>query len=385
MAGVIKQFGASYLSRFGWQTPGSQRRAMAAIELCRTAALGGQVLECGTCGVQNYAYHSCRHRSCPRCMREDSDEWVKARLPELLPVPYFHVVFGVPKRLHGIIRAHKRALYPVLMSAAAKALEQVAANPKYLGGTVGVLATLHTAAHTLFYHPHVHCLMPAGSVDEHGRWHAAKRPNFAPKELLAKAFRARLLEMMVDAAKHLQLSDTKLRLGWKVYVDQPKHGVVKVLEYLARPLYRGPLDNHRIVEINDVTVRFEYPGRDWRKPRSMTLGGHEFLRRFLHHVWPNRLHKVRYFGLWSRKCRPQLEALRQQLLAAGPKPAEAEEGVAACAGAAQQPAPHWLKCPHCSGQRVVLGQFRAGGSPPPLRTPIPTPHIAVPPPTAQPP
>lgn len=385
MAGVIKQFGPSYVARFGRSMPAAHLKAMKAIERCRTPALGGHVVECNSCRVQDYAFHSCRHRSCPRCMEEGGEEWLQARLCELLPVPYFHVVFGLPNKLHGLIRTHKRTLYPVLMSAAARALQDVGANPKYLGGTTGVMATLHTWSRTLIYHPHVHCLVPAGSVDEQGRWHAAPKPNLAPKKVLAKAFRARLYEMLA-ALKGVQLPGSKIRTGWKVHVEQPKHGADTVLKYLARSLYRGPLYDHSILDVTDRDVLFEYPDRDRRRRRAMRLEGHEFVRRFLQHVWPHRIHKVRYFGLWSRKCRPQLQALRQELLAAASVPAAAEVTLAANAAAASPPRlPRWLKCPHCSGQRIVLCHFGPGVSPPPLSVPPPLPSSAAPPPAAQPP
>jgi hypothetical protein len=381
MAGVIKQFGPSYVARFVLSIPASHLKAMRAIERCRTPALGGQVVECSSCRVQDYAYHSCRHRACPRCMSEQAEQWLQARRSELLPVPYFHVVFSLPKKLHHFIRTHRPTLYPLLMSAAAAALQDVAADPKYLGGTIGVMATLHTWSRTLFYHPHVHCLVPAGALDEQGRWQPAKRPHLAPKKVLNNAFRDKLCDM-IAAVKGLQIPTARFRNGWKVFVEQPKHGADTLLRYLARSLYRGPLDDHSILDITDRDVLFEYPDRDRRRRRAMRLDGHEFLRRFLQHVWPNRIHKVRYFGLWSRKCRPLLEALRQDLLAAAPPPppvpAPAEVTVTASATAPHPSLPHWLKCPLCSGQRVVICHFGPG-----VRPPLPS--AASPPPTAPPP
>ena len=369
MAVVIKQFGASYRARFAM--PASHLKAMEAIERCRTPALGGHVLECSSCQVQDYAYHSCRHRSCPKCMQQEAQEWLEARRRELLPVPYFHVVFNVPEQLHRIIREHQSVLYPVLMRAAAGTLHKVGADPKYLGGTIGAMSMLHTASRTLIYHPHVHCLVPAGSVDELGQWRAAKRPYLAPEKVLAEVFRAKLLAMMSAAVKGLQLPGSVLDssdISWNVHVDQPKHGTETVLRYLARSIHRGPLSNHRILEVTDTDVVFQYRDRDRRKWRTMTLTGHEFLRRFLQHVWPDRIHKVRYFGLWSRKSQGQLEALRQRLLAAAapvadPAPVARTEG----AVTSDPTPPHWLRCPHCNGQRIILCRFDPGTSPPPLR------------------
>lgn len=383
MADVIRQFGPSYLARYGRSMPAAQIRAMDAIEKCRTAALGGHVVGCTTCGIQEYAYHSCRHRSCPRCMEAERQKWVESRMCELLPVPYSHVVFNVPQRLHALIRAHKRTLYPVIMSAAAETLMDVAADSKSLGGTIGVMATLHTWSRTLIYHPHVHCLVPAGSVDGQGRWHPAKGPYLASKKRLAKVFRAKLIAMIRAALKGLQLPARGLRTGWKVHVEQPGHGAETVLHYLARSLYRGPLSDHAILKVTSTDVIFQYPDRTRRNQREMRLPGHEFLRRYLQHVWPPRLHRVRYFGLWSRKSRPQLEALRQELLAAAPVPAPAALAVAANAASSEPSQPHWLKCPHCKGLRIVLCKFGPGATPPAL--PLAVPSMRVPPPAAQPP
>lgn len=383
VAGVIRQFGPSYLAQSVRRIPVSHRRAMAALKACRTAALSGHVLECDSCGVQAYAYHSCRHRSCPKCQRDETAEWVRMRLEELLPVPYFHVVFSVPNKLHDVIRAHTRRLYPMIMGAAMSALEEIGANPKYLGGEIGVLATLHTTARTLAYHPHVHCLLPAGSVSADGQWQPATRTDLGPPQVLAAAFRARLLAGMSKAVGRARVPSCKLGPAWKVYVDQPKHGVEAVMNYLGRSVYLGSMDNHRILELTERTVRFEYPCRDHRQRRVMEVGGSEFLRRFLQHVWPPGLHRVRYSGLWSRKRRAQLRSLREQLQSANPKPAAVEVAVSVtpAAAAVVQVQEHWTRCPHCGGQRVPVARFSAG-DPPPLKAPDASQQLAIPPPTA---
>lgn len=382
LAEVIRRFGPSYRAD-ATRASRAQRRAMNAIERCRTPALGGHLVECTSCRVQHYAYHSCRHRACPTCMWEECEQWVKARLPELLPVPYFHIVLSVPNKLHGVIRAHKRDLYPVLMSAAARAIQHVVGNPRYLGGTTAVMAMLHTSARTLFYHPHVHCLVPAGAVDQDGQWRKARHPRLAPKRLLANAFHDALLPAMKAAVSDLQLPKGKLHSGWKVHVEQPKHGLDKVLMYLARSLFRGPMHHHRILDITPQDVRFDFPAHSGLTRRSLTLGGHEFLRRFLQHVWPDRIHKVRYFGLWSRKSRPMLEALRQQLQPAPQTQAPAPQVVEGPAEQPESTIPRWLRCPHCDGLRIIIAQFQPGTTPPPLR--VTAPLRPLPLPRAQPP
>jgi hypothetical protein len=383
VAAVLRQFGASYVAVNGGRMPARQLKAMRSIELCQTAALGGHVVECTGCRVQDYVFHSCQHRSCPRCMKGQKEKWLEARRGEFLPVPYFHIVFSVPKALHGLIRTHARTLYPLLIRAAAHAVLEVGGAPQHLGGTLGVMATLHTSTRTLMYYPHVHCLVPAGSVDAQGQWHAATRPQLAPGKALADAFRTKLGALMVDAVEGLQLLGSVPRSSWEVYVDQPEHGAETVLRYLADSLYRGALSDYHILDVTDTHVVFKYRDRDRRKWRTMQVNGHEFLRRLLQHVWPERIHKVRYFGLWSRKFRPQLEALRQELVTAAsavaPVPMTSPPNPASVPHC-DPDLPHWLQCPHCSGRRIIISRFARGTRPPPLRTARP----AAPPPTPPP-
>lgn len=378
MADVIAKFGPAFLTQHGAKVPGHWRKAMRAIERCRTPALGGHVLECTCCRMQRYAYHSCRHRACPGCLREEMEEWCKAREEDLLPVPYLHIVFGLPNKLQAIIRAHQAVTYPLLQEATAKALAKLAANPHYLGGTIGVMTTLHTAANTLAYHPHVHCVMPAGGVDMNGQWRPFPNPLFAPKDVLANAFRDALIPLLKANLKDVEIPESGFCAGWNAYVEQPKHGIEKVLRYLARSLFRGPMHKHRILAITEEHVVFQYTRRDGTL-RSMRLEGSVFLHRFLQHVWPDRIHKVRYFGLLSRKSRAQLQAIKKQLLAelgtATPPPQPTVEPNAETVPA---PIPQWQKCPHCSSKCVVVAVFGPGEIPPPLKNPTP---LAQPPPT----
>lgn len=369
MAGVVRQFGPSYLARFGKSMPGSHLTAMRAIERCRTPVLGGHVVECDRCRVQDYAYHSCRHRSCPKCMQQKGEEWFEARRQELLPVPYFHVVFTVPEKLRWIIRRHQRVLYPVLLQAAAETLLEIGADPKHVGGTIGLMTVLHTWTRTLEYHPHVHCLVPAGYVDPNGAWHAVKRPWLAPDKVLANVFRGKLCAMIRAAVDGLQLPGSVFHTSWVVHVDIPKHGTDTVLEYLSRYVHRVALSDHRILEVNDKQVFFKYRDRERKNWKTMRLAGHEFLRRFLQHVWPKGFHKVRYYGLWSRKSQAQLAAIRQQLLAAGNAKAAATTPAPKPTLGTEPATPRWLQCPHCSGgRRIILCRFSAGSMPPPLRS-----------------
>ncbi|PKP79463.1 MAG: hypothetical protein CVT80_15855, partial [Alphaproteobacteria bacterium HGW-Alphaproteobacteria-2] len=286
------------------------------------------------------------------------EDWVEARREEILPVPYFQIVFTVPEKLRRIIRRHQCVLYPKLMTAVGETLLEVGADPEHVGGQIGALTVLHTWTRTVEYHPHVHCLVPAGFLDDAGEWHEVSRPWFAPQEVLASVFRAKLVAAIRAAVPGLQLPGPIFHTRWVVHVDKPKHGTEVVLRYLARYVHRVALSDHRIVAMSATHVTFKYRDRDRKNWLTMTLRGTEFIRRFLQHVLPRRFHKVRYFGFWACSNRPKLRALRQKLLAqAGQTPASS-----APSGAAAQadPSPTWLKCPHCEqGTRSILGHFDA--------------------------
>jgi len=379
MADVVKRFGSSYRARFGLRMPWSHNKAMEAIESCRTPALGGHVLECMDCKRQDYAYHSCRHRSCPRCMRDDAQAWVQARMKEALPVPHFHVVFNFPQELHQLLRKHQRLLYPVVMRAAALALLDVGAERAYLGGEVGVLTTLHTWSRTLIYHPHVHCLVTAGSVDPNGRWRPAPKPRLAPEEILAKRFRSHLLHLISEALDRGPVPSADPLTSWPVFVELATHGNEAVLRYLAKTLYSGPLSEHQLNTLTDSGVVFLYHDRNDGRRRRMQLEGSEFLRRFLQHVWPRGIHRVQYHGLWSRKSRPKLQALKSQL---AQQPMLPELCAAAPPITQEIAASTWFGCPHCGGLRTVQKRFSRNDPMPALRCPalqLATPETARPP------
>ncbi|MDP1966588.1 MAG: transposase [Reyranella sp.] len=355
MAHVLARFGPAYLARYGTSMPRAHRDAMARMLSCRTAARGGHLLECGRCGAKDFAFHSCGHRGCPKCSTAQGQAWLDERREELLPVPYFHVVFTVPEKLRWIIRTHQRELYPVLLKAVGKTLLQV--GRKHVGGMIGAMMVLHTWTRALEYHPHVHCLIPAGHLDAQGQWHAVTRPWFAPRKELALVFRAKLKALMLAAVKGLRLPGSIFRTPWVVHVEQPYHGVDTVLRYLARYIHRGPLSERRILEVSSTHVTFQYRDRERKSWLTMRLKGFEFLRRFLQHVLPKHLHKVRYIGFWRESNRPQLRELRRTLLGQAGLPTVAPT-VEPADGEAVVPA--WLRCPHCDhGPREIIGHFSA--------------------------
>ena len=313
VADIFRLHGAGYLDRFGQNMLPSHRRALRDLCNCRTAALGGQLYVCDHCGREHYVYHSCRNRACPKCHGRDTEDWLAARREELLPVPYFHVIFTLPQPLRDLVRQHQKVLYPILMQAAARALIKLAADPHYVGGLIGVLAVLHTWSRTLTYHPHVHCLVPGGGLAPDGQWRPA-RPNYLiPVKALSPIFRGIFLNMVAKALPDVAIPDSVRKQKWVVHCKPAVQGAENVLKYLARYVHRIAITDRRILSVDDGKVTFRYQNARDYQWRTMTLPADEFIRRFLQHVLPSGVHKVRYYGLWAPSNRARLQQVRQHL------------------------------------------------------------------------
>lgn len=310
VADVFRLYGDAYLQKFGPAMPPSHRRALDDIRHCRTEVLGGHVYGCDRCGHRQYAYHSCKNRSCPKCQGDDAEVWIEQRRQELLPVPYFHVVFTLPKELRLIVRRHQKTLYGVLMKAAAQALMKLAEDPRYVGGRLGILAVLHTWTTTLAYHPHVHCLVPAGGVTEDDCWVSARKGYLVPVKALAVVFRGIFLGMLRKTLPGQDVPDSVWTKPWVVYCKPAVQGSERVLRYLARYIHRIALANSRLVRIEDGQVTFRYQVRKEHRWKTMTLPAAEFIRRFLQHVLPRGTHKVRYYGFWNPSHRALLREIQ---------------------------------------------------------------------------
>ena len=341
VAAVVRQFGPAYVARFGATMPAGHRRALEDLAGCRTIAMGGHVTQCDTCGHEHYVYHSCRNRSCPSCHGASTRAWLTARETELLPVPYFHVVFTLPAELRAIVRTHQRVLLPVLMQTAAASLQALAADPHYLGGTVGLLAVLHTWTRTLVYHPHVHCLVPGGALAPDGvTWRRARGQYLVPVRALSCGFRARFLMRLTRVLPDVVVPPAVWTTPWVVYAKPTVQGADLVLRYLARYVHRAAITDARIVRVDATTVTFRYQDAQARAWRTMTLSGEKFLRRFLQHVLPRGFHKVRYYGWW----RPQAAATRTLLQQKLAPPAHTPRSDHPPTHVA---VPHATCCPHC--------------------------------------
>jgi len=310
LADVVRRYGDVYLEKFGHDMPPSHRRALQDIRHCRTEVLGGHVYVCNQCGHRQYAYHSCKNRNCPKCQREDTDLWLQQRRQELLAVPYFHVVFTLPKEFHELVRRHQKTMYGVLMKAAAGSLMKLAADPRYVGGQLGILTVLHTWTTTLTYHPHVHCLVPAGGVSQDERWLSARKDYLVPVTALSKIFRGIFVEMVRQAVPKVVLPDAARMKSWVVYCKPAVQGKERVLQYLARYVHRVAFANSRLIGMEGDQVTFRYQDRGKRQKKTMTLPALEFLRRFLQHVLPRGTHKVRYYGFWNPSHRQLLRRIQ---------------------------------------------------------------------------
>jgi hypothetical protein len=366
---VLRRYGGAYLDRNAAHLGRGERRVMGAVAACRTAALGGHVDQCDACGGVRISYNSCRHRNCPRCQGSAQQEWLAARKAELLPVPYFHVVFTLPPAAAEIAYHNKELVYGLLMRCAAQTLATIAADPKHLGARIGLIAVLHTWGQTLTHHPHVHCIVPGGGPSQDGeRWVSCTPGFFLPVRALSRLFR-KLMTAGLEAAfrrgdlqfcnalKALAAPETfALRLAalrqidWVVYAKPPFGGPEQVLAYLARYTHRAAIANSRLVEIDHEHVAFTY--KDYRcggKRKVMRLEADEFIRRFLLHVLPDGFHRIRHYGFLARGDRGQnLERCRTLIGEATPAQAAALPGSGAENAAAEAAAPQSI-CPDCGG------------------------------------
>ena len=335
VAEVIRSCRDAFLKQYGACLTSEQRRALDDLTACRTAALGGHVLECPGCGHQELSYHSCGNRHCPKCQATAAARWLEAQAADLLETPYFHVVFTLPSALGPMARSNPRTVYGLRMRAAAQTLLEVAANPKHLGAEVGVLAVLHTWGQSLALHPHVHCVVTGGGLAaDESRWIAGRDDYFLPVPILRRVFRGKFLAGLRAAFKrgklrfpgdlaplersdrfHALLSEV-VRTEWVVYAQAPFGGGAEiVLKYLARYTHKAAISNHRLVDLADGRVSFQW--KDYAhggRQGIMTLDSVEFVRRFLMHVLPSGFVRVRHYGLLANRHRQEKLARCRELL-----------------------------------------------------------------------
>ena len=368
IADIFRRYGQDYRERFANSMLPSHLRASADICVCRTEALGGHLAQCDKCAHLRYSYHSCKNRSCPKCHKSDTDRWLEKRRQELLPVAYFHLVFTLPKELHHLLRTHQRTLYSVLMKAAAFSLIELAADPRYVGGKIGILCVLHTWTRAMIYHPHIHCLVPAGGLTPDGKsWLPARKNYLVPVRALSVLFRAKFMHMAQKTLPNETFPKSAWKTKWVVYCKPTAQSTDKVLTYLGRYIHRIAITNNRIISIDHNNITFRYKDSQNHCWKTLSLPALEFLRRFLQHVLPKHFHKVRYYGFLGPKTRYQLTQIRQALLSENPKAHtnKIKNGGPDHTAAAQKSAPTNL-CPICStGCLVVISLLQPRWRAPP--------------------
>jgi hypothetical protein len=337
VAEVIRSCLDEFLDKYDTSLTSEQRRALKDLAACRTAALGGHVLGCPECGHQQIAYNSCGNRHCPTCRATAAARWLEAQAADLLPVPYFHLVFTLPDVLDPLALANPRVVYDLLLRCAAETVLTVAANPEHLGARTGLLTVLHTWGQNLHFHPHVHCVVPGGGLSPDGTRWVASRPNFfLPVRVLSRVFRgkflARLRAAYADGRLHVavqcpdgsasaqfeRLLSAAARTDWVVYAKPPFGGPEAVLKYLARYTHRVAISNSRLLDFDDGKVRFRY--KDYvhgNRKRVMTLSAIAFVRRLLLHVLPRGFVRIRHYGILSNRHRQEALALCRRLLECG--------------------------------------------------------------------
>jgi hypothetical protein len=382
VADIFRDHGAAWRRANAGHVSLGQLKVMSAIESCRTAALGGHVARCEDCSHTQIAYNSCRNRHCPKCQGAVAKEWLADRAAELLPVPYYHVVFTLPAPIADIAYQNKAVIYHLLFKAAAETLVTIAADPKHLGARIGLTAVLHTWGSALTHHPHVHVIVPGGGISLDGtQWISCRPGFFLSVRVLSRLFRRLFLENLIAAhiAGHLQFFGHHAPLAqhraftaylaplrkveWVVYSKRPFGGPEAVLAYLSRYTHRVAIANSRLLAFDDRGVTFRW--KDYRingreRYKVMTLAVDEFIRRFLMNVLPSGFHRIRHYGLFANGGRAENIARARQLLnmpAIQPETGDADATDDDESQALSQP------CPCCGGRMVIIETFERGRAP----------------------
>ena len=410
VADIFRDHGAAWREANRGHVSLDQLKVMSAIERCRTAALGGHVTRCenGACGHTVISFNSCRNRHCPKCQGAAAAKWLADREAELLPVPYFHVVYTLPSQLRDIAYQNKRVIYDLLMKAAAETTLAIAADPKRLGAKIGITAVLHTWGSAMTHHPHVHMIVPGGGLSvppvaggqpkaqaeqDGDRWIAASADFLVHVNVLASLFGGKMLAMLSDAHaagqlkffnSHAGLADKKTfkrflarlrHIDWVVYCKPPFAGPKQVLRYLSRYTHRVAISNRRLVAADDGGVSFRW--KDYRiegteRWKTMTLTAHEFIRRFLIHGLPRGFHRIRHYGLFANGNRAANIAKARELLAVAPV-RTTNDAEAIASAELEKPCVLPRPCPCCGARMIIIEVFARGETPRHRPSPKPAP------------
>ena len=385
VADVFRRYGEAYRLHHGASLCTAQRRVMSAIELCRTAALGGHIEQCDHCDHQRICYNSCRNRHCPKCQALARAKWLEKRRAELLETQYFHVVFTVPQPIAAIAFQNKEQVYNILFRAVSDTLRTIAADPKHLGANIGFFAVLHTWGQNLLHHPHLHCVIPGGGLScDETRWISCPKDFFLSVRVLSRLFRRLFLTYLrkafdagelhfFSALEPCQERRAFLRYlaptrntKWVVYAKAPFSGPEDVLEYAARYTHRVAISNDRLLDIQDEKVQFRWRDyRDDNRNKIMTVTAEEFIRRFLLHVLPEGFQRIRHYGFLANRYRKQKLARCRELLKMPPPEPKSQEKTDYRDLYEELTGISLKTCPIChQGHMAIIERFDAGTMPP---------------------
>jgi len=361
VAEIFRAHGPQYLAKHGKRMPRAHKRAMRDILECRTPALGGQVYVCEKCDEKRYSYHSCKNRHCPKCGNDQAGEWLEQQKELLLAVTHFLVTFTLPEELRKVARSNQKTIYNFLFRASAEALQKLAADERFIGGRVGMVAVLHTWTRALIYHPHVHCIVTGGGLSEQGEWKKSRQDFLVPVRALSVIFRAKFRDLHKKTELFGQVDQPVWKKEWVVHCEPVGTGQA-AFKYLAPYIFRVAISNSRIVKLEDGRVTFKYKDSASGQTRLTTVSAEEFIRRFLQHVLPDGFVKVRYYGLLSAGNRHLLEQARQLLNHGAVR---REFSRASCQPNSDAPLPEAFRCPSCGSEMRLAGTFKARGRQPP--------------------
>lgn len=357
LADILRLHGPDYIAHYQDRLLPSHRRAIEDISACRTEALGGHLYRCAKCRQDNYRYHSCKNRHCPKCQNDQVGRWIDQQQTRLLPVPYFMATFTLPAGLRRLVRSNQKLLYRLLFQASQQTLQKLASDPKYIGGTLGMIGILQSWTRDLRYHPHVHYLIPGGGLSPDGQtWLPARRNYLLPEKPLARIFRAKFRDLLKKAGLFEQTPPQIWRQHWVVDIIAVGSGEA-ALKYLAPYVFRVAISNRNILAIQDGQVTFRYRDSKTSTPQTTTLTAEHFIRRFLHHVLPRGFQKVRTYGWLHPKQRQLLAVIKEQLQPHSPLTVEPPQE-----SSSAHPAP--VLCPQCACQMIHIAEIRRKRGPP---------------------
>jgi Putative transposase/Transposase zinc-binding domain len=348
LADIFRQYGLAYRQKYASRMPSSHFKAMRAIEQCRTPALGGQVYRCPNCEQVQYSYHSCRNRHCPKCQNEKAQDWLEKQQDLLLPVPYFLLTFTVPAGFNEVARSHQSLFYDLLFKTSAAATQQLAQDPRWIGGQIGMVGVLHTWGRNLAYHPHIHYLVPAGGCKDDA-WVSARHNFLLPVRALSRVFRGKLQQALRRTTCYALIPPQVWQQEWVAHCESVG-SALNALKYLAPYIFRVALSNNRLLKLENDCVTFRYRDTETSTDKRCSLGVQEFMHRFLQHVLPKNFVKVRYYGFFAPTLRARLTVLRHSLLATARS--QSANPTATSPGSPAQ-RPHPFLCPHC-GQPMLF-------------------------------